>query len=221
MAIYEIDEDKRKALADYLNEIKNKRGLGHSQLALKAGLDGAVLHKMLYGTVKKANPFHLQVLAKALRIDYKILYQIIGYLDNEDISSDDKLAIVEIDQETPVYSKAFVSSDGALGFGEVMEYITIPSLRDGTEVIGIKMDGASMEYTIPNGAIILVKKGVEVNDNDIGVFIYNNSLHIKRIRKNQGEMFLMSDNKEYLPILIKSTDEFISVGKVVEVMWKL
>ncbi len=221
MALYEIDEDKRKALADYLNDIRNRRGLGHSQLALKAGIDGAVLHKMLYGTVKKANPFHLQALAKALRIDYKILYQIIGYLDSEEESPEDKLTVIELNQEIPVYSRVFAGPNGTLEYGEVLEYITIPSLRNGTEVIGIKVDGDSMEHTIPNGATILVKKDVEVNDNEIGVFVHNNKPLVKRLRRNKDELFLTSDNKDYLPISVKEGDELFTVGKVVEVMWKL
>lgn len=221
MALYEIDEDKRKALADYLNDVRNRRGLGHSQLALKAGLDGAVLHKMLYGTVKKANPFHLQALAKALRIDYKVLYQIIGYLDLEDATPEDKLTVVELEQEIPVYSRVFAGSNGTLEYGEIIEHITIPRLRNGTEVIGIKVDGDSMEHTIPNGATILVKKDVEVNDKEVGVFIHNNTPYVKRLRKNENQMFLMSDNSAYLPIIVTENDDFVVVGKVVEVMWKL
>lgn len=221
MALYEIDEDKRKALADYLNDIRNRRGLGHSQLALKAGIDGAVLHKMLYGTVKKANPFHLQALAKALRIDYKILYQIIGYLDSEEESPEDKLTVIELNQEIPVYSRVFAGPNGTLEYGEILEYITIPSLRNGTEVIGIKVDGDSMEHTIPNGSTVLVKKDIEVNDNEIGVFVYNNKPLVKRLRRNQEEMFLTSDNKDYLPISVREGDKLFIVGKVVEVMWKL
>jgi len=221
MALYEIDEDKRKALADYLNDIRNRRGLGHSQLALKAGLDGAVLHKMLYGTVKKANPFHLQALAKALRIDYKVLYQIIGYLDSEDTTPEDKLTIVELEQEIPVYSRVFAGSNGTLEYGEIIEHITIPRLRNGTEVIGIKVDGDSMEHTIPNGATILVKKEVEVNDKEVGVFVHNNIPYVKRLRKDKNQMFLISDNNSYLPIIVNEGDEFFVIGKVVEVMWKL
>ena len=221
MALYEIDEDKRIALADYLNDIRNRRGLGHSQLALKAGIDGAVLHKMLYGTVKKANPFHLQALAKALKIDYKVLYQIIGYLDSDEGTPEDKLTIVELEQEIPVYSRVFAGPNGTLEFGEVIEYITIPSLRNGTEVIGIKVDGDSMEHTIPNGATVLVKKDVEVNDKDVGVFVHNNTPYVKRLRRDKNQVFLMSDNNAYLPIVVSEGDEFFIVGKVVEVMYKL
>lgn len=220
MAVYEIEEEKRKALADYLNTIKNDRGLGHSQLALKSGLDGAVLHKMLYGTVKKVNPFHLQALAKALRIDYRILYQIIGYLDTP-IIENNKLTLIELSQDIPIYSKIFMGTDGTLEFGEILEHITIPSLCNEAEVIGIKLDSDSMEPTIPKGATILIKKDVEVNDKDVGIFVHNNTLCVKRIRKSKTEKFLTSDNKEYFPISVKEGDELIIIGKVVEVMWKL
>ena len=82
--------------------------MGHNQLAAKAGVDASVLHRMLNGQVKKVNPFHLRSIAEALRIDYKILYQIVGYIDSTDMKNlpNDKLTKVELNQKIPVYSKS-------------------------------------------------------------------------------------------------------------------
>lgn len=133
----------------------------------------------------------------------------------------DKLSPVELDYRIPVYSKVYAGPNGTLEYGELIEHINIPSLRNGTEVIGIKVDGDSMEKTIPEGATILVKKDVEVNDRDIGVFILNNTPYVKRFRKTESEAYLISDNNTYLPIAITKNDEFYIVGKVVEYICKL
>lgn len=222
MAKSEYDEEKGKALAEYINNIREARGLGHNQLATLAGLDASVLHKILYGTVKKVNPFHLQSIGKVLKIDYKILYQIVGYLEstNSDITEND-YTVVKLEHEIPVYSRTYIGPNGVLEFGEILENLVIPSLRNGTTVIGIKINVDSMEGTIPKGATILIKKNVELNDNDVGFFIYNNVPQIKRLRKNNDDVFLTSDNKNYLPICVKKDDELIIIGKVVEVMYKL
>lgn len=217
----EISEERRKELADYINKLKEERKLGFNQLALKSKLNVRSLADILAGTIKKINPFQLKNLAIALKVNYLNLYKIVGYIDEKDIGANDKLTIVELKQDIPVYSRVFAGPDGIIDFGEVIEYITIPSLRNGAEVIGIKVDGDSMEHTIPNGATILVKKDVEVNDKEVGVFVHNNIPYVKRLRKDKTQMFLMSDNSAYLPIIVTENDDFVVVGKVVEVMWKL
>lgn len=62
---------------------------------------------------------------------------------------------------------------------------------------------------------------MEVNDKDVGVFVHNNTPYVKRLRRDKNQVFLMSDNSAYLPIIVSEGDEFFIVGKVVEVMYKL
>lgn len=217
----EVPEEKRKELAEYIVKLKDERKLGFNQLALKSNLNVRSLTDILNGTIRRINPFQLKNLAVALKVNYLNLYKIVGYIDEEDIGANDKLTIVELKQDIPVYSRVFAGPDGMIDFGEIIEYITIPSLRNGTEVVGIKVDGDSMEHTIPDGAIILVKKDVEVNDREVGVFVHNNIPYVKRLRKDKNQMFLMSDNNAYLPIIVNESDDFIVVGKVVNVMWQL
>ncbi len=219
----EIDKEKRLELANFLNNVKEDRNFGHNQLAMKAGLNGSVLHRMLNGQVRKANPFHLRAIADALRIDYKILYQIVGYMDSPDSleKSADKLASLQLEQDIPVYSKVHISSSGQLEYGEVLEYITIPRIGTGKETFGIKLNNDSMEGTIPDGATILVKKDVKLSNNEIGVFVYQNNPMVKKIQKKDGITVLLSDNHNHEPIVIFNKDEYSTVGKVVEVMYKV
>ncbi len=219
----EIDKEKRLELANFLNNVKEDRNFGHDQLAMKAGLNGSVLHRMLNGQVRKANPFHLRAIADALRIDYKILYQIVGYMDSPDLleKSTDNLVLGQFERDIPVYSKVHIGSGGQLKYGEVLEYITIPRLGTGNETFGIKLNNDSMEGTIPNEATILVKKDVKVNNNEIGIFIYKNNLFIRRLK--QGEDILVLQTNKYNDdlIFIKDKESFYTVGKVVEVMYKV
>ena len=151
----------------------------------------------------------------------EIIIKELDDLKKEVNHSKDKLTVVELTHQIPVYSKVFAGENGVLEFGELIEYINIPSLRNGTEIIGIKVDGDSMERTIPQGATILVKKDIEVSDNEIGVFIHNNNPLVKRFRKKENEVYLMSDNNNYMPICVREGDEFYIVGKVVEYLCKL
>lgn len=89
--IAEIPEESRKKLGEYLEKIRSDKKVGFNQLALKSNINVKSLNEILYGKSKRTNPFYLQRIALALRIDYKELYKIIGYLSEEDFSEDNKL----------------------------------------------------------------------------------------------------------------------------------
>lgn len=218
MAKSEYDEEKGKALGEYINNIREHRGLGHNQLAVLSGIDGSVLHKILYGSVKKVNPFHLQALAKVLRIDYKILYQIVGYLETSESEIENA---TNNDPSIPIFSKILPGESGQILFGEVLEYINSATNNINREFIGVRINDNSMEHTIPNNSTVIIHMNCEVLNEEVGVFILNNNLLIKRLVQINECKMLISDNGTFYPIVIAKTDSFFAVGKVVEVLYKL
>ncbi len=218
MAKSEYEEEKGKALGEYINNIREHRGLGHNQLAILSGIDGSVLHKILYGSVKKVNPFHLQAIGKVLRIDFKILYQIVGYLDSPEGEIEN---FKDNDPSIPIYSKLFPTESGEVSFGEVLEFINSTSINLKKEFIGLKIDDNSMEHTIPNKAKIIIHMNQEVYHSEVGLFILNDKILVKRLVVKEGYKILVSDNSNFYPIVVKETDKFYPIGKVIEVMYKL
>lgn len=218
MAKSEYDEEKGKALGEYINNIREHRGLGHNQLAVLSGIDGSVLHKILYGSVKKVNPFHLQALAKVLRIDYKILYQIVGYLETSESEIENA---TNNDPSIPIFSKLLPGESGQILFGEVLEYINSATNNINREFIGVRINDNSMEHTIPNNSTVIIHMNCEVLNEEVGVFILNNNLLIKRFIQINGCKMLLSDNGTFYPIVIAEKDSFFVIGKVVEVLYKL
>lgn len=91
--IGEIPEEKRKKLGDYIENLKLENKFGFNQLALKSGINVRSLNEILYGKGKRINPFSLQRLGLALRIDYKDLYKIVGYLSEDDFKESDNLKL--------------------------------------------------------------------------------------------------------------------------------
>ncbi len=218
MAKSEYEEEKGKALGEYINNIREHRGLGHNQLAILSGIDGSVLHKILYGSVKKVNPFHLQALAKVLRIDYKILYQIVGYLDSTEGYTE---TLINTDSSIPVFSKIFPGESGKIIFGQVLEYVNSTTNNYNKEFIGVKIDDCSMEHTIPDKSTIIIDTNSNVLSEDVGVFIVNNELLIRRFLERNGSKLLIADNGSFYPIIINESDNFYVVGKIIEVMYRL
>lgn len=212
MSKSEYSADKALELAKYINNIKELRGLGLNQLALLANMDSAALHKILHGTVKKVNPFHLQAIAKVLRIDYRILYQIVEYLDTEEeIKNIENLGI-------PIYSS--ISYADSIVFGNILEYINISSLNNDS-FFGLAIYDDSMSPTVQKNSSVIIEKITKLQDKDIGLFHYMGNTILRKIWLTENETVLVSENTDYPPIVIKDLSAFSILGKVRHILHKL
>lgn len=210
----EIPEELRIKLGNYIEELRQKRDYGFNQLALKSGVNVKSLNEIIYGKSKKVNPFHLQKIAKALNINYKELYKIVGYLD------EDKNEIVgNIDLEVG-YKKVPLYSSISAGYGAcdsgVIDYIALPMVNSFSgDVFAVRVNGDSMEHTIENHSIVFIKRDSEVANKKIGAFLLNNEALLKRYYVTENGVFLRSDNRDYPDIRVREHDDFIVVGKYI------
>ena len=210
----EIPEELRIKLGNYIEELRQKRDYGFNQLALKSGVNVKSLNEIIYGKSKKVNPFHLQKIAKALNIDYKELYRIVGYLDEE------KNEIVgNIDLEVG-YKKVPLYSSISAGYGAcdsgVIDYIALPMVNSFSgDVFAVRVNGDSMEHTIENHSIVFIKRDSEVANKKIGAFLLNNEALLKRYYVTENGVFLRSDNRDYPDIRVREHDDFIIVGRYI------
>lgn len=75
--------------------------------------------------------------------------------------------------------------------------------------------GDSMEDTYYHGDIVYIKEQPYIDNNQIGIFIYDNESYIKKYFKDDnGQIFLLSLNKKYKPIKIKKDTLFKVCGIV-------
>ena len=210
----EIPEELRIKLGNYIEELRQKRDYGFNQLALKSGVNVKSLNEIIYGKSKKVNPFHLQKIAKALNIDYKELYRIVGYLD------EDKNEIVgNIDLEVG-YKKVPLYSSISAGYGAcdsgVIDYIALPMVNSFSgDIFAVRVNGDSMEHTIENHSIVFIKRDSEVANKKIGAFLLNNEALLKRYYVTENGVFLRSDNRDYPDIRVREHDDFIIVGRYI------
>lgn len=80
----DIPVELREELGKYIEELRIKNNLGFNQLSFKIGMNVRTLNEIINGKMKRIIPYHLKKIAYGLKIDYKELYRIIGYLDQED-----------------------------------------------------------------------------------------------------------------------------------------
>lgn len=86
---YIVSKEKREKLGNYiketrLNHIPNKIGL--NELAEITNSSNSLISNLENGKIQRINPFLLQDIAKGLEVDYKILYKIVGFLNEEEPS---------------------------------------------------------------------------------------------------------------------------------------
>lgn len=78
----------------------------------------------------------------------------------------------------------------------------------------IPISGNSMEPTFHDGDKVFVEKVDAVNVGDIGIFVVNGDVFIKEL----GDKCLISHNKEYKPIKLRSDDSIYCCGRVLGVI---
>lgn len=84
----------------------------------------------------------------------------------------------------------------------------------GATTVNLLVNGDSMEPDFYDGGIIKYHPQPELENGEIGVFAVNGGITLKRFRKN-GDIRLESLNKKYEDIVIKETDDFNILGKVI------
>lgn len=71
------------------------------------------------------------------------------------------------------------------------------------------------------GAIIILKKQSFANDGDPIIALHNGKMRFCFYKTNGNEVYLTAANNNILPALVKSTDEFVILGKVCEVRMEI
>ncbi|MCS5421878.1 MULTISPECIES: helix-turn-helix domain-containing protein [Psychrilyobacter] len=213
---YVVNSEKRKKLGEYIKKIREQKKLGMNQLSIKISVTNSLISKLENGLTQKISPFLLKEIAKGLRVDYKELYKIVGYLEEDDCLPEGNLDLECNFKKIPLYD----SISAGVGLedleNEDIDFITVPDIKQFSgDVVAIKVSGDSMEYTIENRSIVFIRKDVEVPNKKVGAFIHNNKALLKRYICLDEHCFLRSDNRDYPDIEIKKNDEFVVVGRFI------
>lgn len=218
---YIIPEKTRVKLGEYIKNIREKNGLGLNQLAVKIDVVSSLLSRLENGKVLKVNPFLLKKISEGLKIDYRELYKIVGYLEEDEDIPKVETKLVEL----PVYGRA-AAGNGYINMENIIrtEYlVSIPGEDFPKGAFIAEVYGESMFPTLLDGDFAIVDP--ECNDknmnNQICVVTYNGQTFIKRIVIKEKYVVLMSDNPDRVKFedIIVPLDEYsdlICHGIVIE-----
>ncbi len=212
-------------------------GFSQRQLAYLSGVSNTEIKRIEDGQRKRPSQEVLQKLAKPLGINYEKLLQAAGYyVDSRQAAIEDlraKMAEIEGKKETGIYPTTNedipVPILGAIRAGAPMyadenlegyAYIDKYTASQG-EHFFIRVKGDSMEPTIQEGSLVLIRKQSGLDQGDIAaVMVDREEAALKRVYYSNNNCILQSDNKKYLP-LIYPRDEVIILGKAVEMRKRL
>lgn len=193
---YIIPEKTRVKLGEYIKNIREKNGLGLNQLAVKIDVVSSLLSRLENGKVLKVNPFLLKKISEGLKIDYRELYKIVGYLEEDEHIPKVETKLVEL----PVYGRA-AAGNGYINMENIIrtEYlVSIPGEDFPKGAFIAEVYGESMFPTLLDGDFAIVDP--ECSDknmnNQICVVTYNGQTFIKRIVIKEKYVVLMSDNPD-------------------------
>jgi len=223
----EIPIEKRIKLSEYIVKIKEKRELGFNQLSLKAGLNPSVLNRILKTETKIINPYQLKKIASALRIDYKELYKMVGYLEEEEFKGGIEINESEAEYtdvkiiKLPVYGVASAGK-GYLNLETILKYKKVIDDGFSSDSFLVEVNGDSMATLINDKDIVVVDP--QLNDYVAGkiyVITYNDETYIKQVqcpKKNIIVLKSLNSNYEDKYIIDEEIKQVKVEGRVVKVI---
>jgi len=216
----------------FLKEKRIKKNLTLRQMAYKTGFS----HTYISDIEKEvaAKPETIEVIANVLELtdeekDYvykEIMYfktpkSVLEELEALKTSARTKgnAQIISVNDEfiqIPVYGD-ISAGNGRVIYGDIVDYYALAKdTKNIDQLIAVRVSGDSMESRIPDRSQVLIRRGVEVENGDVGAFCINDECYVKQLKIYGGTPVLKSFNPSYQEIEIKTSDEFITIGKVVE-----
>lgn len=181
-------------VAKRIEQIAEEKGLSGAELARRVGIDRSTINRYYKGT-RKISMDEIPRFAEVLEVDPVEL--LIG---KEELSKIINLRPIGDEQvRIPILGK-IACGEPLLAQENVEDYISKPSdnLPSG-ELFALIAKGDSMEPTIPDGAVVLIRVQPDVENGEIAAVLVNGDEEatLKRIRKEGDSIWLVPDNPKH------------------------
>ncbi|MEK1371856.1 helix-turn-helix domain-containing protein [Limosilactobacillus fermentum] len=196
----------------YLNELRKQQEISISELARKVDMSKSTVSQYFNGKLQfplnRAHDF-----ARALGV-----------------TTDDLLGL-DLSKVNPVNRLTKIPLLGTIACGDpiladenISGYLSEPTdfLPSG-KLFYLRAKGQSMEPTIKDGSLVLVRQQPYVEDGEIAAVLFtdDNEATFKRIKRAGEAVVLIPDNREYEPIIASNNNPVRILGKAVRVTTNL
>lgn len=194
--------------SERIRQLRLLQGMTKAELAERAGISAAYLGRIERG-LQQPGIDVLNRIAAALGVPLT------------------ELLSVESTREDPAAVRIPVIGRTHAGWpifaDEVLEgYLSLPpdsNLEGSGRYFALRVQGDSMEPTIPDGSIVIVRQQPTVSSGQIAVVQWadNWETHIRRVHQADGRVILQADNRRYPPLVL--TEPKVRVlGRVIKVL---
>jgi len=106
-----------------------------------------------------------------------------------------------------------ISYDKVPCFNSMTDFMTCPASAASAS-FAVKMNDDSMDPFLKKDSYIFVELNANLNAKDVGVFLYDNEILVRRFIIRKNELILRADNKTYPEIQIDENTDFTIIGRV-------
>ena len=193
-------------------KIKKEKKMTIEQIAKAANLPKGSVQNIFCGYVPNPRTDTVEAIERALGIYTS------RKIEKDPVIQDE----VELQDYYPIPLLGSVVAGVPIEAQENLEGYIYISFRPKEEYFALRVHGDSMiNAGIADGAVIVVHKQECVQNNDIVVAMLNREQTVKRFKMFGDNVFLKPENPAYEMIPITEKDDFIILGKVVEVRFML
>nr|DAM07286.1 MAG TPA: Repressor protein CI [Caudoviricetes sp.] len=193
-----------------LKKRREELNLSQESVAESIGVTKATVSKWEKGDIANMKRDKIALLAKVLKVSP------LSILGLEDVSDSDRVMIPILG--TIMCGEPILAEENIEGYRE-----EIADFLPSGELFFLKTKGDSMEPTVPEKSYVLLRKQEDVEDGEIAAVIVNgdNEATLKRVKRQNGIVMLIADNKDYSPILITPENPARIIGKAIKVSFDL
>lgn len=193
-------------------KIKKEKKMTIEQIAKAANLPKGSVQNIFCGYVPNPRTDTVEAIERALGIYTS------RKIEKDPVIQDE----VELQDYYPIPLLGSVVAGVPIEAQEDLEGYIYISFRPKEEYFAVRVHGDSMiNAGIADGAVLVVHKQEQVENGDIVVAMLNREQTVKRFKMFGDNVFLKPENPAYEMIPITEKDEFIILGKVVEVRFML
>lgn len=196
-----------------LKSARTRRNMSAETLGKLIGVSKTTIYRYESGETDKMPVEVVRKLAKILNVSP--LY-IMG-IEDEPGTVKEKLIQKSKTINIPVLG-TIACGDPITAEENIERYIEEPqdSLPNGN-IFYLAAKGKSMEPTIPDGSMVLIKEQPEVEDGEIAAVLVNSDSEatLKRIKYQKGMVILMPDNPSFNPIILTKDNPGRIIGKAI------
>ena len=190
----------------YLNELRKQQKISISELARKVDMSKSTVSQYFNGKLQfPLNRAH----------DFA---RVLG------VTTDDLLGL-DLSKVNPINRLTKIPLLGTIACGDpiladenITDYLTEPvDYLPSGKLFYLRAKGQSMEPTIKNGSLVLIRQQPEVEDGEIAAVLFtdDDEATLKRVKRSGDTMILLPDNRRYEPIIVSKDNPVRILGKAV------